>query len=200
MSVKDFETEAAALQSQADFYRTTTPIIPARTDFNQHPAEYYSQFSLEELEADVYGESTAPNDTTEFRNWGARQKAKSSVYFGNKEDKATAEKQVKKLQKDDSEITSETNETEAPVKHRSGMLLLTFGFVAFIIAGGNFTNPVFAFLLIGFAFFSCFKVLASKNFGNKFTHFLAIIGVINTSIMTICLSAAVVTAKMLGAW
>lgn len=168
---------AEALAQQASFYRNETPIVPARTDFSVSPAEYYSQFSLEELSSDLNGSTVeTPETTEEFQRWARQKKAQSRVSFKEEgEERTPTFKDTTINTEKKTKSKAKKAEAEEPVKHKAGWLMLNIGFWAMVAGTTSMLMPSFSFLMLAVAMFCGLKVLISKNYGTFWTHVLGVL-------------------------
>lgn len=160
---------AEALKAQADFYRVKEPLVPAQTDYSISPVEYYNQFNIEDIRADVEGtDIQTPDDTSEFQKWADRKNRNSNVRFKTEEE-ITAEN-----------TPEDTKETEKETRKKSsGFLTVFIGWnLLFISVAVLIAAPVFGWLLLSLATFFTARVFYKKNLGNVFAYILGVINIV----------------------
>lgn len=162
---------AEALKAQADFYRVKEPLVPVQTDYSISPVEYYRQFDINDIRADLEGTGVqAPNDTSEFQRWAERQNRQSNVKFKTEEEIAAENTPV---------AVEETEEAEkAPRKKASGFLTVFIGWTLLVASVGFLVaTPLLGlFILVGASFFTA-RVFYAKHLGNVFTYILGVMNV-----------------------
>lgn len=172
---------AEALKAQADFYRVKEPLIPAQTDYSMSPVEYYRQFEIEDIRADIEGTGIkAPDDTSEFQRWAERKNRKSNVKFKTEEELNAGG------------TTADVEETEKKARKKSSGFLTVFisWNLLFISVGFLIAVPVLGWLLLAGALFFTVRVFYAKHLGNIFTYLLGIINIV--SIVTLATGAIMV--------